>query len=81
MTSEAPSGGDGPPRSGEVRAGDEASPAAAGEPPAHRHAWRGVEFFFRDDRPWFRMACGCGAEREIRAWERYWQPGEVTGTE
>jgi hypothetical protein len=40
----------------------------------HRHRWRGVEFLFRDDHPYFRLACSCGATREIRAWERYWTP-------
>lgn len=43
---------------------------------AHRHAWRGVEFLFRDDHPYFRLACPCGATREIRAWERYWDPDD-----
>lgn len=33
------------------------------------------------DHPWFRMACACGTLREIRAWERYWQPGSAAASE
>ncbi len=40
----------------------------------HAHAWRGAFFFLHDDHPWFRMTCECGAERDIRAWERYSTP-------
>lgn len=43
-------------------------------PQGHAHRWRGLAFFFRDDHPWFRMTCECGAARDIRAWERYWDP-------
>lgn len=46
-------------------------------PVRHAHRWRGALFFLRDDHPWFRMTCECGAERDIRAWERYWEPGAV----
>jgi hypothetical protein len=44
----------------------------------HEHRWSGVEFFLQDDHPWFRMRCTCGAERTIRAWERYSDPDPVT---
>jgi hypothetical protein len=47
-------------------------------PLRHAHRWRGAFFYLRDAHPWLRMTCGCGAERDIRAWERYWQPGAVT---
>ena len=40
----------------------------------HEHRWSGVAFFLEDDHPWFRMRCACGAERTIRAWERYSDP-------
>jgi hypothetical protein len=44
------------------------------EPPPHEHRWSGVAFFLEDEKPWFRMRCACGAERTIRAWERYSVP-------
>jgi hypothetical protein len=47
-------------------------PVAAAD--AHEHRWAGSEFTFEDDHPWFRMRCACGAERTIRAWERYSDP-------
>jgi hypothetical protein len=40
----------------------------------HQHRWSGVGFTFRDDHPWFQLRCACGAERSIRAWERYSEP-------
>ena len=43
---------------------------------SHHHRWLGVEFFLRDEHPMFRMRCACGAERTIRAWERFWNPTE-----
>ena len=55
--------------------------SGAGQPPPaapagvpHDHRWAGVAFFLEDDHPWFRMRCACGAERTIRAWERYSDP-------
>jgi hypothetical protein len=68
---------DGGPTSSEASGRPSDVTSAAPGSPGHYHAWRGVEFFFRDDHPWYRMACACGALREIRAWERYWQPGSA----
>jgi hypothetical protein len=38
----------------------------------HRHRWSGVEFYLEADRPMIRQTCPCGAERRLRAFERYW---------
>jgi hypothetical protein len=43
---------------------------------SHLHRWVGVEFFLEDGHPKLRMSCACGAERVIRAWERFWSPTE-----
>lgn len=63
-------------RSAERGADQAPTAATAGEP--HDHRWSGVAFFLEGDHPWFRMRCVCGAERTIRAWERYSDPGAVT---
>jgi hypothetical protein len=56
---------------------EQALPAAEMASP-HDHRWSGVAFFLEDDHPWFRVRCACGAERTIRAWERYSEPGPDT---
>jgi hypothetical protein len=56
----------------------DAAPPRTVTPGEHRHQWSGVEFFLEEDRPRFRMRCACGAERVIRAWERYWDPASNT---
>ncbi len=38
----------------------------------HRHAWTVVGFHLAGERPMVRQSCACGVEREIRAWDRYW---------
>ena len=40
----------------------------------HGHRWQGIAFFLEDGHPKYRMRCACGAERVIRAWERFWDP-------
>lgn len=50
----------------------------ATSPGLHRHAWKGAQSYLREERPWSRMRCACGAERSIRAWERYWDPAADT---
>jgi hypothetical protein len=57
------------------------APSAATRSAPHDHRWSGVEFFLEDDHPWFRMRCACGAERAIRAWERYSDPDPDVATE
>jgi len=41
---------------------------------AHRHQWRGADFYVADDRPMMRQACACGTTREIRAFDVTWTP-------
>lgn len=41
----------------------------------HRHSWTGVDFYLYDGRPMLRQTCACGAERQLRAFERYWDGG------
>jgi hypothetical protein len=41
---------------------------------SHRHAWSAVDFMITDDRPRMRQVCGCGATREVPAWDRSWTP-------
>jgi hypothetical protein len=44
-------------------------------PAAHAHAWVTVRFELAGERPVVRQRCeACGAERQYRAWERYWTP-------
>jgi hypothetical protein len=41
-----------------------------------------VDFFVHDDRPMMRQRCACGAERDIPAWDRHWEPpdaGQASG--
>ena len=40
----------------------------------HRHQWSVVDFYVEEDSPMMRQACACGAERAIRAWDRFWDP-------
>jgi len=47
----------------------------------HRHQWSVVDFYVAQDRPMMRQACACGAEREIRAWDRVWDPNDKAGHE
>jgi hypothetical protein len=46
----------------------------------HVHRWSTDAFALEDERPLARQSCACGAARTIRAWERYWTPGEVRRT-
>ena len=41
---------------------------------AHRHLWRGADFYVADGRPMMRQACVCGTTREIRAFDVTWTP-------
>ncbi len=45
---------------------------------AHRHAWAVIDLLVRDERPMVRQRCWCGAEREIHAFERTWEPDAPT---
>ena len=42
----------------------------------HRHQWSVVDFYVDEGRPMMRQACACGAERTLRAWDRFWDPNE-----
>ena len=44
----------------------------------HRHTWTGVDFFVADDRPMMRQTCGCGAFRDVRAFDVTWDPARST---
>jgi hypothetical protein len=44
----------------------------------HRHTWTGVDFFVADDRPMMRQTCGCGAIRDVRAFDVTWKPPGTT---
>ena len=46
-------------------------------PERHSHLWAVVDLLVRDGRPMVSQRCACGAERQIRAFERTWQPDEV----
>ncbi len=46
----------------------------------HRHAWAVTDLFHDGDRPMVAQACGCGATRTIRAFERYWRPDDADAT-
>ena len=61
-----------------VQPGAEQALPAADMAAPHDHRWAGVAFFLEDEHPWFRMRCACGAERTIRAWERYSDPDPET---
>jgi hypothetical protein len=43
-------------------------------PEPHRHRWPDITFFMDDGHPWMTLRCPCGAERRVRAYERYWDP-------
>lgn len=43
----------------------------------HRHRWVGVDFYLADGRPMMRQTCACGAERRLRAFERYHEPDKT----
>ena len=45
----------------------------------HRHQWSVVDFYLDADRPMMQQACACGAERAIRAWDRFWEPQAANG--
>ena len=55
----------------------EADARLDGAPIPHEHRWAGADFYLEDDHPRFRLRCECGAERSIRAWERYSDPEPV----
>ena len=43
-------------------------------PEQHRHAWAVLDLLVRDGRPTVRQRCPCGVEREVRAFDRTWEP-------
>ena len=40
------------------------------------HAWATVDFGITDGRPTVRQRCTCGSERQVRAFDRTWDPPE-----
>ena len=79
MRDRKPLAGSAQPDAGRADIRSHATDAGASAP--HVHAWVGVAFSMEGDRPLFRQACACGADRAIRAWERYWDPAEGPTTD